>query len=203
MLRGRPTESLPSGYRPAVIAFGILGPLEARRDGEEVALGGRIQRAVLALLLLEAGRVVSIDRIADELYAGDAPATAVTQVHRQISELRRALGEAAIETRRARLRRPRRARGARPAPLRGAVRAGGARPSPRRRSPRSTRPLGLWRGDALADLAAESFAQRPVARLDELRLRALERRVEAQLALGRHADVIGELTRAGRRAAAA
>jgi len=99
MLRGRPTESLPSGYRPAVIAFGILGPLEARRDGAEVALGGRIQRAVLALLLLEAGRVVSIDRIADELYAGDTPATAVTQVHRQISELRRALGEAAIETR--------------------------------------------------------------------------------------------------------
>jgi len=82
-----------------VIAFGLLGPLEARRDGAEVALGGRMQRAVLALLLLDAGRVVSIDRIADELYAGDTPATAMTQVHRQISDLRRALGERAIETR--------------------------------------------------------------------------------------------------------
>jgi DNA-binding response OmpR family regulator len=82
MLRGRPTDSLPSGYRPAVIEFGILGPLEARRDGAELALGGRNQRAVLALLLLKAGRVVSIDRIAEELYAGDTPVSAVTQVDR-------------------------------------------------------------------------------------------------------------------------
>jgi DNA-binding SARP family transcriptional activator len=193
MLRERPTESLPSGYRPAVIAFGILGPLEARRDGTEVALGGRIQRAVLALLLLDAGRVVSIDRIADELYAGDTPATAVTQVHRQISELRRALGEAAIETR---------------APGY-VVRVGPEALDLRRFEALCTRAdeaepaealaaldeaLGLWRGDALADLAGEPFAQRPVARLAELRLRARERRVEAQLALGRHADVIGELT---------
>jgi DNA-binding SARP family transcriptional activator len=176
-----------------VIAFGILGPLEARRDGTEVALGGRIQRAVLALLLLEAGRVVSIDRIADELYAGDTPATAVTQVHRQISELRRALGEAAIETRAPGyvvhvgpdaldLRRFEalcsRADEAEPADAVAAL----------------DEALGLWRGDALADLAGEAFAQRPVARLDELRLRALERRIELRLALGRHADVIGELT---------
>ena len=193
MLRERPTESLPSGYRPAVIAFGILGPLEAHRDGEEVALGGRTQRAVLALLLLEAGRVVSIDRIADELYAGDTPATAVTQVHRQVSELRRALGEAAIETRAPGyvvhvdpealdLRRFEalcaRAEEAEPSEAVAALDEG----------------LRLWRGDALADLAREPFAQRPVARLDELRLRALERRLEARLALGRHADAIGELT---------
>ena len=59
-----------------MIAFGILGPLEARRDGAEVALGGRTHRAILALLLLEAGRVVSIDRIADELYAGLSAALA-------------------------------------------------------------------------------------------------------------------------------
>jgi DNA-binding SARP family transcriptional activator len=192
-LPGRPTEALPSGYRPAVISFGILGPLEARRDGAEVALGGRIQRAVLALLLLEAGRVVSIDRIADELYAGDAPATAMTQVHRQISELRRALGEATIETR----------------PPGYVVHVGPEALDLRRFEALCARAdqaepaeavvaldeaLGLWRGDALADLAGESFAQRPVARLDELRLRALERRIEVRLALGRHADVIGELT---------
>jgi len=175
-----------------VIAFGLLGPLEARRDGAEVALGGRMPRAVLALLLLEAGRVVSIDRIADELYAGDTPATAVTQVHRQISELRRALGEAAIETR---------------APgyvvhvgpetldLRRfeALCARADEAEPAQAVAALDEALGLWRGDALADLAGEPFAQRPIARLDELRLRALERRVEVQLALGRHADVIGEL----------
>ena len=151
-LPGRPTESLPSGYRPAVISFGILGPLEARRDGAEVALGGRVQRAVLALLLLEAGRVVSIDRIADELYAGDAPATALTQVHRQISDLRRALGEEAIETR----------------PPGYVVHVGPEELDLRRFEALSARAdeaepaeavaaldeaLGLWRGDALADLA--------------------------------------------------
>src|SRR4051794_2328763 len=193
MLRARPTASLPSGYRPAVIEFGILGPLEARRDGAELPLGGRSPRAVLALLLLEAGRVVSIDRIADELYAGAAPATAVTQVHRQISELRRALGEAAIETR---------------APgyvvhvgpealdLRRfeALCAQADDAGPSGAVAALDEALGLWRGDALADLAAEPFAQRAAARLDELRLRALERRVEAKLELGRHADVIGELT---------
>ena len=132
--------------------------------------------------------MVSIDRIADELYAGDAPATAVTQVHRQISELRRALGEEAIETR----------------PPGYVVHVGPEELDLRRFEALCARAdeaepaeavaaldeaLGLWRGDALADLAGESFAQRPVARLDELRLRALERRIEAQLALGRHADV--------------
>ena len=72
MLRGPPTGRLPSGYRAAlVIEFGILGPLEARRAGEPLRLGGRNQRAVLALLLLQANRVVSIERLAEELY-GDA-----------------------------------------------------------------------------------------------------------------------------------
>src|SRR3954453_10723199 len=106
MFRPPATDRLPSDYRGApVTQFGILGPVEARRDGAEVRLGGRNQRAVLALLLLQAGRVVSIERIAGELYGEDAPATAVTQVHRQVSELRKALdagGEperSAIETR--------------------------------------------------------------------------------------------------------
>jgi DNA-binding SARP family transcriptional activator len=176
-----------------VIAFGILGPLEARRDGEEVALGGRNQRAVLALLLLDAGRVVSIDRIADELYAGDTPATAVTQVHRQVSELRRALGEAAIETRA-----PGYVVHVAPEALDlrrfEALCARAEEAAPAEAVAALDEALGLWRGDALADLAGEPFAQRPVARLEELRLRALERRLEARLALGRHADAIGELT---------
>src|SRR3954449_7616800 len=84
------TDRLPSDYRGApVTQFGILGPVEARRDGVEVRLGGRNQRAVLALLLLQPGRVVSIERIAEELYDGEPPVSAVTQVHRQVSELRR------------------------------------------------------------------------------------------------------------------
>ncbi len=92
MLRRAATERLPSGYRgPPVIEFGILGPLEASRAGEQLQLGGRNQRAVLALLLLNANRVVSIERLAEDLYGGEAPVSAVTQVHRQVSELRKLL----------------------------------------------------------------------------------------------------------------
>ena len=83
-----------------MLEFRILGPLEVVSDGSPVPLGGPKQRATLAILLLRANRVVSIDRLADDLYAGAPPVTAVTQVQRQISELRKALGtESAIETR--------------------------------------------------------------------------------------------------------
>ncbi len=178
--------------------FCILGPLEARRDGSEITLGGRNQRAVLALLLLHANQVVSIERLAEDLYAGDTPVTAVTQVHRQVSELRRALGEDAslIETR----------------PPGYLIRlAPGALDLHRfetltteaatqmdsgdaRAAAESLREaLALWRGPALADLAYESFAQGPVARLEELRLAAVEAQLEAELALGRHTGAIPAL----------
>ena len=74
------------------LEFRILGPLEVHRPGAPISLGGPRQRAVLAILLLNANRVVSIDRLADELYGGEPPATAVTQVQRQVSDLRKLLG---------------------------------------------------------------------------------------------------------------
>jgi DNA-binding SARP family transcriptional activator len=185
-----------------VIEFGILGPVEARHDSVEARLGGRNQRAVLALLLLQAGRVVSIERIAEELYDGEAPVSAVTQVHRQVSELRKALDpdgdpeRSVIETR---------APGylARVAAddvdlgrfetltERGAAALRGGDPAVAGHALREA--LALWRGPALADLASESFAQRPIARLEELRLAALEHRVEADLQLGRDSDLVPEL----------
>jgi DNA-binding SARP family transcriptional activator len=181
-----------------VTQFGILGPVEARRDGVEVRLGGRNQRAVLALLLLQAGRVVSIERLADDLYDGETPVSAVTQVHRQVSELRRALGSDGdvIETR---------APGylARVAPEdldlgrfealgeRGLTALRGGDAALAREA--LAEALDVWRGDALADLAAEPFAQRPIARLEELRLAALEHRLEADLELGRESDLVPEL----------
>ena len=83
-----------------MLEFRILGPLEVVGDDGPVPLGGPKQRATLAILLLHAGSVVSVDRLADDLYAGAAPVTAVTQVQRQVSELRKALGSASvIETR--------------------------------------------------------------------------------------------------------
>jgi DNA-binding SARP family transcriptional activator len=190
MIERPPTGGLPTGYRPGVlIEFGILGPLEARRDGAELPLGGRNQRAVLALLLLEAGRIVSIDRIAEELYAGDTPISAVTQVHRQVSELRRALDAADAEQSVIETRTPGYVVHAEPEALdlrrfeRLCARADEAFEAGDAAGAVAALDEGLvlWRGEALADLASESFAQRPIARLEELRQRALERRVDCLL----------------------
>src|SRR5690242_16472952 len=95
------TEPLSSRYRPReVLEFRILGPLEVVGEHGQVPLGGPKQRATLAILLLNVNRVVSVDRLADDLYSGAPPVTAVTQVQRQISELRKVLGAAdLIETR--------------------------------------------------------------------------------------------------------
>ena len=87
-----------------MLDFRILGPVEVAGAEAPLALGGPRQRATLAILLLNANSVVSIDKLADDLYAGAAPVTAVTQVQRQISELRKALGGGTtIETRGPRL----------------------------------------------------------------------------------------------------
>jgi DNA-binding SARP family transcriptional activator len=176
-----------------VLEFRILGPLEVVGEHGPVRLGGPKQRATLAILLLNANRVVSVDRLADDLYAGAAPVTAVTQVQRQISELRKALGaESTIDTQPPgyviRLapeqldlhRFERLTDEAGPAEARLAV--GLLREA-----------LGLWRGEALADLAFEPFARPAIDRLEEIRLAALERRVEADLALGRHVEATAEL----------
>ncbi len=184
--------------------FRILGPLEAHRDGDELGLGGRNQRAVLALLLLQANQVVSIERLAEELYGDATPVSAVTQVHRQVSELRRVLdpprggtdAASVIETRppgylirvgvdRLDLHRFEMLTGEAAA----AIEAGDARGG----AAALGEALALWRGPALADLAYESFAQGPIARLEELRLAALLARLEAELALGHHVAIIPEL----------
>ena len=180
-----------------MLEFRILGPLEAVDDAGPIRLGGPKQRATLAILLLNANRVVSVERLADALYSGAAPVTAVTQIQRQISELRKALGSTSgIETRspgyvirlahdQLDLYRFERL-------TEEASRAiAGARPEMATNLLREA--LDLWRGAPLADLAYESFAQTSIARLEEVRLAALAQRFEAELALGRHAELVGEL----------
>ncbi|HEU0248765.1 MAG TPA: BTAD domain-containing putative transcriptional regulator [Gaiellaceae bacterium] len=186
-------DRLPSAR---VLEFRILGPLEVIGDDGPIPLGGPKQRATLAILLLDANRVVSVDRLADDLYSGAAPVTAVTQVQRQISELRKSIGASAIETRAPgyviRLTSEQldlkhfehRTEEATRALARGDARAaadlfGDA--------------LELWRGPPLADLAHEPFAQISIERLEEIRLAALEQRIDAELALGSHARLVGEL----------
>ena len=76
-----------------MIEFRVLGPLEVVRDGEPLAIGGLRRRAVLAMLVLEARRVVSVDRLVDGVWGDEPPDTAVTALHGHVSHLRRALGD--------------------------------------------------------------------------------------------------------------
>jgi len=197
ILRAAAIRSLSNGYRPVMFEFRILGPLEVIGEDGPLRLGGPKQRATLAILLLSANRVVSVDRLADELYAGAAPVTAVTQVQRQISGLRKLLGSgSAIETRP-----PGYIIHLSPNQLdldrfeRGTDEAGRAmqRGDASQAASLLRRVLGLWRGAALADLAHERFARIAVERLEEIRLAALEQRLDADLVLGRHRELIGEL----------
>jgi len=196
MVEAAATRSLSSGYRPQMLEFRVLGPLEVVSGGETVSLGGPRQRAVLAILLLNVNRVVSVERLADDLYAGEPPVTAVTQVQRQVSELRKLLGGAAIETRT-----PGYLVHVEPGAFdldrferltADAARAlEQADPATAARLYREA--LAVWRGAPLADVAYEPFAQTSVARLEELRLAATEQRVAAELQLGHHLQLLPEL----------
>ena len=184
--------------------FGILGPLEVSRAGRAVPLGGPRQRAVLALLLVEANRVVSMDRLAEDVWAGHPPEGWVTTLQTYVSHLRQALE-------------PDRARGAAGAVLvtrdrgyflrvdrehldaaifedgftagRAALEAGRYAEA----AQTLRRALELWRGPVLANLADYAFTRPEAARLEELRLAALEARIDADLALGRHDALTAEL----------
>jgi DNA-binding SARP family transcriptional activator len=180
-----------------VLEFRVLGPLEVVSDDGPIQLGGPKQRATLAILLLNANRVVSVERLADDLYAGETPVTAVNQVQRQISALRKVLGSSsAIETRSpgyvirldpdqfdlGRFERLTRDAAA-------AVNEG----ETERAAELLRQALDLWQGVPLADMTHEAFARGAIERLEEIRLAALEQRIEAELALGRHREVVGEL----------
>ncbi len=188
------TERLPSN---GVLEYRILGPLEVVGDQGPLRLGGPKQRATLAILLLSANRVVSVERLAEDLYSGATPVTAVTQVQRQISELRKVIGPSSgIETRspgyvirvsRDQLDLSRFERSTEDA-IQALTRGDAAGAADLLR-----RALGLWRGAALADFAYEAFAQVAINRLEEIRLAALEQRIEAELMLGRHTELVGEL----------
>ena len=178
-----------------MLEFRILGPLEALADGRPVVLGGAKQRALLAVLLLESGRVVSSDRLLDALWNGEPPATAVASLQNFVSQLRKSLGPDVIETRPPGYRVRLESADLDVARVRRLV--DDARASdPPRRARLLGEALGVWRGDALAELAYESFAQTEIARLEELRLTLVEEHAEAQLAIGRHAELIADLERA-------
>jgi predicted ATPase/DNA-binding SARP family transcriptional activator len=178
------------------VEYGILGPLTVSREGHELRLGGARQRSVLAVLLLRANELVPTARIVDELWGEQPPPTAVKAVQVQVSKLRKLLDEGALETRPTGylLR-------VEPGALdlqrfeslleQGRARLAQGDATDAARLLREA--LGLWRGSPLAEFAYEEFARNEISRLEELRLGALELRLEADLALGRHGEVVGEL----------
>jgi DNA-binding SARP family transcriptional activator len=179
-----------------VVEFRILGPFEVVEHDQPLVLGGHKQRALLVALLLHRGEAVSIDRLIDELWGERPPATAGKTLQVYVSNLRKALGDGLLVTR---------GHGylLQSAPgqldldrfeaLVGEGRQALGQGDARRASDRLRDALALWRGPPLADLAFERFAQSEIVRLGEERLAALEDRIDADLALGRHTVLVGEL----------
>jgi len=177
---------------PVTLDFRILGPLEVSDETRLVALGGPRQRALLAILVLEAGRLVSTDRLVDLLWGREAPKTATASLQNSVARLRRALGADVIETRA-----PGYLLDVAPHQIdarRFETMLGDARRLPAgERCEQAEAALALWRGAALAEFAFDDFAQAEIRRLEELQLVAKEVRIDAYLELGQGADVIGEL----------
>ena len=186
------------------LEFGLLGPFEVRRDGETLALGGRRQRAILAMLACEAGHAVSVERLVDGVWGDPAPPGVVTSVQSYVFHLRQVLE-------------PDRPRGtpgavlvtvpggyrlevdpqtidvARFEDLVAAADAAAERHEPGTAAAAYRAALALWRGDVLEDLGDHDFVAPVRARLDELRASALESRIRAELELGHHSAVVAEL----------
>lgn len=180
------------------VEFAVLGPVEVRIEGRALSLGGPKQRALLALLLLNRNEVVSRDRLIDSLWGERAPASAQRSLDTYVSRLRALVGSDRVE------RHP-------PGYLirvepgefdvdrfealleRGREAAATGDSAAARDELRAA--LNIWRGRALADLESASFAAEESERLEERRLLALEARIDAELALGAGAELVGELER--------
>ena len=185
-----------------MLDFRILGPFEVVEGDHHLALGGPRQRALLALLVLRRGELVSSDRLIDELWSGRQPPTAAKIVQGYVSHLRKALGEGVLVTRAGGYQlnaTPEQVDAERfgraVAEARRALSDGDARVA---RGLFGTA-LAMWRGEALADMAYEPFAQDEISRLEGERLDALEDRVEADLSLGEHRELVAELEALARR----
>jgi DNA-binding SARP family transcriptional activator len=176
----------------APLRYLILGPLEIRDGDTDVELRGGQQRKLLAILLLHSGEAVSSDLLIEELWGGKPPETAAKALQGYVSSLRKQLGQETVDT------------------VGGGYRLNVgpedidtgyfeqllAEARPLERAPAALKlreALALWRGHALADFAYDDFARPEIERLDELRLVAIERRIDLDLALGHHDDLVPEL----------
>src|SRR5947208_2462373 len=179
-----------------LLEFRVLGPVEVVVDGRPISLPAAKPRALLAALLLSSNRVVSVGRLTEDLWGEEPPETATKALQGYVSQLRKALGADRLLTKppgyslrvedgeldldrfEGLLREGRELLG-----------AGDSKAAARRLA----EALELWRGTPFAEFESEPFARDAGARLEDARLAALEERIEADLALGRHARLIPEL----------
>lgn len=169
--------------------FRILGPLEVVDEGRPVALHRGKERALLAYLLLHANELAPADRLIDELWGERPPPTAPKILQNAVSQLRKALGDGRLMTQ--------------PPGYRFRLEPGELdlhrfeRLAEQGRAEGDAKllreALAIWRGEPLADLRDELFAQRAALQLEEARLAVLEDRIDADLAAGRHAELVPEL----------
>ena len=204
--RYRLPEAQPAGEKineSEETEYRILGPIEVLRSGRPVPLAAPRQRALLAALLLEANRVVSVDRLTELLWGESPPAQARNTIQSLVLRLRRALtatgptggGEVLVTRRPGYLLRvaPGQLDLARFERLYASGRAALADGTPGAAARLLREALALWRGEPLADVAGVGLSEVEAPRLRELHLQALERRIEADLQLGHHGDLIAEL----------
>jgi DNA-binding SARP family transcriptional activator len=178
------------------VEFRILGPLEVWHEGRPIQVGGAKERAVLALLLLHAGEPVSVDRLIDDLWGESPPATARKSLQVRVAGLRRGIrGDVLLTRGDAYLVRvePNQLDLHRFELLLSGGSEALAAGDPSEALAKLNESLDLWRGPALADFTYDSFAQEAIARLEEMRVHAVELRIEAQLGLGLQGQVIAEL----------
>jgi YVTN family beta-propeller protein len=176
--------------------FAMLGPLQVSLNGSPVGLGGPKQRALLAFLLLHANTVVTRDRLIDGLWGDCPPPSTAETLDSYLSRLRKLVGHDRLS---------RQAGGyvlhVEPGELDTAqfermvmsARRGAGNRDAADVARELAAALALWRGPALADLAYEPFAQNEIRRLEQERLTALEDRIDAELRMGRGAELVAEL----------
>jgi DNA-binding SARP family transcriptional activator len=183
---------MPGWAAGGVMEFGLLGTFEVRAADGPLTFGRPKHRALLALLLLHANRVIARERLIDGLWGERPPRTAVKALQTYVSRLRQLLPPGMLVTRA-----PGYLLVVEPEAVdllrfeRLVAEARGA--SPAQASSLLHEAFALWRGPPLADFAEEPFARVEAERLEDLRLAALEERLDADLALGRHAELVSEL----------
>jgi YVTN family beta-propeller protein len=184
------------------VEFRILGDLEVQHDQRVIPLGAHQQRALLAMLVVNAGEIVTADRLIDGIWGEEPPARAAKTVQVYVSRLRKALAAAGAEANDLIVTRdhgyalhvdPGHVDAALFERLLGEGRRELADGAFAHAAERLNEALALWRGPALADFTFDAWATQEIARLEELHLEALEARIDADLELGRHAALIAEL----------